>query len=208
MHLLLVSDYVLLRKSLLRVVKTFPSVSKVSEASDGLEALTTLSNQYVDVALLDVSMPVIDGFRACDLIIKKSPHVKIIILTQHDSERLMIHFFNKGVHSYLLKNIEIEELELAINTVMRGTRYFSKHVAESLQKHIHEFDKPSMVGLRKKEIELIEFLQLGLSSKEIAEKLGLSLKTVNSYREDLLKKTNTKNAAELVSFALHNGLIR
>src|SRR5688572_30546261 len=122
-------DHTLFRKAMVNLLKTFPRVNEVKDAENGKELLTLIKYDVPDVAIVDLQMPVMDGSETCGQIIQKYPDVKLIILTMHDSEKYILHMMEMGVHAFLLKNTEPDELEKAIYAVAEKDFYHNELVA-------------------------------------------------------------------------------
>jgi two-component system, NarL family, response regulator DegU len=126
-------DHTLFRKAMVNLIRGFENIAEVKDAENGKELLTLMKYQTPDVAIIDLQMPVMDGVETCENILQKYPDVKIIILTMHDSERYILHMMEMGVHAFLLKNTEPEELEEAINAVIEKDFYHNDLVASVLR---------------------------------------------------------------------------
>jgi two-component system, NarL family, response regulator DegU len=137
-------DHTLFRKAMVNLIRGFENIAEVKDAENGKELLTLMKYQVPDVAIVDLQMPVMDGTETCENILQKYPTVKIIILTMHDSEKYILHMMEMGVHAFLLKNTEPEELEEAIHSVIEKDFYHNDLVATVLRKNVKE----KKVGLR------------------------------------------------------------
>lgn len=203
-YFLLVDDHPVVTtglKALLRL--DFPQAVFYT-AANGKEALEILAQHTVDILTLDVSMPGMDGYEAFPLIRKNYPDVRIILLTQYSGEALIQHFIQLKVCAILLKQ-NTSELVQTIQTVWDTGHYVSEAVRKSLEHSYHA--REASLPLASRARDLIKHIAQGKSSKEIASLMGLSEHTVNSYRQDLLRQTHTKNTDELIAFAFLNGLL-
>lgn len=204
MHILIADDHQLFRKSLCKLLLSF---DEVEEAANGKEALAVLSTQRIDLIFLDVRMPEMDGFDACKQIFKEHPYAKVIILTMYDSKPIILHFIQLGVKSFLTKNVDPKEVQIAIREVMKGGCYFPDEILHIIKNSLSHLNTISNLQLSEKEKNILTFLERGLTSKELAQQMQLSTKTISSYRERLLFKTQTKNVAELISWGYKNGIL-
>ncbi|MBX2964727.1 MAG: response regulator transcription factor [Cyclobacteriaceae bacterium] len=196
-HILLVDDHVLFTKALKKLLALDLPETNFYTAANGKEALDMLAQHPVDVLVLDISMPEMNGYDACIATRKNYPDTRIIILTQHNTEFLTPHFMKQGAGSVLQKNTD--ELVEAIQSVWETGRYISNKMRSDLEK-IYDQDEVSL-PLTKQARELISHISQGKSSKEIATLMCLSENTI------MLKQTHTRNTDELVSFAFKIGLL-
>jgi two-component system, NarL family, response regulator DegU len=208
MKILVTDDHALFRQAFINMVNTI-TAGVCLEAGNGEEALAVLRTHKIDILFLDVSMPVMNGYDACDRIREKYPQVKIIMLTQFDEKDVISHFIQKGVSAFLTKSSCLEDIECALTKLKNGNTYFPRAILEGIQDSFQEVEAHARrVKLSPREKKIIDYLHLGLTSKEIATKIKLNVKTIDGYRERLLTKTQTRNVAELISFAFKRGLLR
>lgn len=203
---IIADDHIIFRKGLRTILNEIPEIKVVAEASNGQELLQILKTQQVDIILMDIKMPIMDGLEATEKITKKYPDIKVIALTMHEE----IGYFNKmidaGAIGFLLKKTNKDELEKAIKTVIEGDNYFSQEFITSINKHTMP-KRVSNINLSDRELEVLELICKGFSNIEISKQLGLSQRTIDSHRSRLFEKTGAKNAPNLVLFAIKNGLI-
>lgn len=176
--------------------------------SNGREMLDQLSTQFPDIILLDIRMPIMDGIQTARIIKEKYVQAKIIAFTEYDFEHNIVEMNKVGVKCFLAKS-QAEDLIRAITIVHEGGVFFPDEVAEILQKHIRSTtihdtvealnQLKSKIDLSPQEKNLVQLLRIGKTSKEIALHMNLTVRTVRTYRERLLKKTNTRNVAELLN---------
>jgi len=182
----------------------------VEEAENGKEALTRLNEGSFDLVLLDLEMPVMDGWETSKKITLKHPDVKIIMISMHDSLQIISDLIETGVHSYLLKNAEPEEVHRAILSVTNNDFYYNQLVSKALHKKVQKdgIDKGTgrRADLSPREVEILQLICQELTMKEISEMLFLSEQTVHTHRKNMMKKTKAKNAVGLVKFAFQNGI--
>jgi two-component system, NarL family, response regulator DegU len=204
-------DHTLFRKAMVKLLKTFKRVAEVKDAENGKELLTLIKYEAPDVAVVDLQMPVMDGSDTCQAIIQKYPDVKLIILTMHDSEKYILHMMEMGVHAFLLKNTEPDELEKAIYAVIEKDFYHNDLVASVLRKNVNEkkIKNPFLKSneLTDREKDIVSLLCQELTNKEIGDHLGLSERTVENHRYRILEKLSLKSTIGLVRYAYDSGII-
>jgi DNA-binding NarL/FixJ family response regulator len=211
---LLADDHEIFRKGLEITLKRLPFVGKILHASNGLEVLEILnSKEPVHVIFMDIRMPELDGIKATIQIRIKNKDVKIIALSMMDDRASILQMFKAGANGYLLKNTNKLELADAIQHVMGGNRYYAKEVSEMLlRKELEHLPLPRKTkfnpDLTPRELEVLILICHQYSTKEMSEILSLAEKTIEGHRTKLLEKTQSKNIAGLVYYALENGLIK
>lgn len=205
-------DHTLFRKAMVNLLRTFEKVKEVKDAENGKELVNLIKHEAPDVAIIDLQMPVMDGTEASELILQKYPDVKIIILTMHDSEKYILHMMEMGVHAFLLKNTEPDELEKAIYSVAEKDFYHNDLVASVLRKNVKEKKAgkrpvflPSELSDREKEV--LSLICSELTMKEIGQKLFLSENTVRNHRVNIMEKVGVNNIVGLVKYAYETGLV-
>jgi DNA-binding NarL/FixJ family response regulator len=205
---LIVDDHIIFRKGLYTVLNQIDFVKVVGEASNGNELLGLLKNQPVDIVLMDIKMPGMDGIEATQKVVELYPEIKVIALTMFEE----ISYFNKmieaGASGFLLKKTTSEELERAISQVLKDESYFSEEFMSSVNIHLKPKQKETSIVLTDSEKEVLELICKGNSNVEIARILGVSNRTVDGFRAKLFEKTGAKNAPNLVMFAIKNGLVK
>jgi DNA-binding NarL/FixJ family response regulator len=152
-------------------------------------------------------MPVINGLSAVQKIGKEHPSIKFIVLTMHEEREYIMNALKIGVHGYLLKNIERTELEKAIITVFEGGKYFSPLITNILAESVTKTDQNEITDITPREKEVLVLVSQGQSTKQIADNLGISIRTVESHRVNMLKKLKVSNTAELVKKAMEFNLL-
>jgi DNA-binding NarL/FixJ family response regulator len=209
--IIITDDHNLFRKGMIALLNEFDFVGNVYEAANGVELLELLKtlNRLPDVILLDIQMPVMDGMEAHKQIRIKYPQQKILIITMEDDEQIIHHLVSEGVNGYLLKNADPDELEAAIQGVLKNDFYFPKNMAKMLLKglQLKQYQTQKIPHLTYREAEILELICREFTAAEMAEKLNLSVRTIEGYRQKLLEKTGAKNSAGLVVFALKNKLV-
>jgi two-component system response regulator DegU len=206
--LLVVDDHQLFRKSLVSLLAIFPINLTFFEAANGLEALETLKGNQIDIVLLDVQIPSLNDIDCLRKIKELHSQVKVIILTQFSEPALIVHLVALGADGFLLKDTSPDELEKAIVTVIRDGQYFTELVHETLALNVGKNGEHlAQLDISPREFQVANLLKDGLSTEEIAGKLGLATFTVSSYRKTLMKKTKSKNVADLIRLLFSIGLV-
>jgi DNA-binding NarL/FixJ family response regulator len=205
-----VEDHNFYRNGLCLALKRIKNVELAYDVSNGMDFLEKQRTDPVDVVFIDVMMPVMNGYDTVLIAKREFPELKIIILTMLEEEESVGRFIQAGVQGYLLKNIDHQGLEKAINAVINGRSYFSEELMSYFTKMIREKDNPEVpkTTLTKRELEILQLIYNGMSNKEIAEKLFISLRTVTNHRYNLNLKLSVKNTAGLIAYALKNNLVK
>ncbi|HLN20285.1 MAG TPA: response regulator transcription factor [Bacteroidales bacterium] len=207
-RIIIADDHQLFRNGLKILLNAFPEFEVAGEASNGIEFLEIIGNSNADVALMDINMPEMDGIEATKKGMKISPELKIIALSMYGEEEYYYKMVDAGAKGFLLKDSDINEVKEAILTVRKGGSYFSQELLyHVIQKIKHRENESKSANLSKREKEILFKICEGLSNQEIAETLFISKRTVDKHRANLLGKTNSKNTASLILFAIKNKLI-
>ena len=205
---LVADDHLFIRESLRSMLEKNPIVKKIYEVENGRQAMEVLSREAIDVALMDIRMPVVDGFEIIEYVNKQKLPTRIIALTAFDEEAMIFNLMRAGVPGILFKKTtHQQEIYAAITTVLEGKHYYHEKVNVVLHSKPDGVQHPPRIKLSAREFEVIVLLCHGLSTKDIAEKLFLSEHTIEGYRKEIIKKTNTKNTNELIHYALSNGIV-
>jgi two-component system, NarL family, response regulator DegU len=208
-------DHALFRKGLVGLLEDFGFVEHVYEAANGLELIELLkiADPLPEIVLLDLRMPVMDGVEATEKIKELFPEVKIIILTMQDDESFILHMIEKGINSFLLKNVEPEELERVIKTLQTREFYFNEKLSNMVVKALYSKGKKTSSIyydslFTEREIEILKLICEELTNQEIADKLNVSKRTIDGHRTSLFEKSGVKNTAGLVIYAVKNGVYK
>ncbi|MDP4116916.1 MAG: response regulator transcription factor [Bacteroidota bacterium] len=209
----LADDHAVLRDGLKVVINTDPDLVVVGEAEDGESVLPLAKCLNPDILILDINMPKMNGIEAAKLVKAELPNIKILMLTMHDNENYIFDALSVGINGYISKNSDMDELLKAIKTIAHGEEYFPPYISNIIiqnyltkaQKTTGEVSNSSLLTGREKEILVL--ISKGLTSHEIAEKLFISYFTVGKHRKNLMKKLKLKNTAELVNYAIKEGLV-
>ncbi|MBI3756976.1 MAG: response regulator transcription factor [Deltaproteobacteria bacterium] len=206
---LLVDDHTLIRDGLRRLLQDNPDIQVVGEASDGQEALRLLRQLQPDVAVMDLSMPGLDGMEATKRALSEGLTTRMLILTMHANEEYAIRVLQAGARGFIGKGAPSEEVVAAIRKVASGRCYLPVAFSETLPKLYASKgtgESPLKI-LSTRELQVLKRLAEGRTSKEIAQDLYLSAKTVDTYRARLLTKLKLETTADLIRFALRHGVI-
>lgn len=216
--LILTDDHQIIRDGIKALLKDEQKIQVVGEASDGNELIELLTTTSADVVLLDISMPKRNGFETIRHVRQHYPEVKVLVLSMLTHETYVNRMLEAGASGYVLKNAGKEELSSAIGLVAAGTPYICSEIAIDLLKKNAAISTPSNVnkvevlkeqhkGLSKRELEVLHLIAEGYTNAEIARKLFTSKRTIETHRQNLLEKTQMKNTATLIKYALQQGLI-
>lgn len=209
--IVIVDDHILFRDGLKYVIEKLPAYKVIGEADNGKQFLEMIEIEKPDVVLMDISMPVMNGIEATEKALEKYPELKVIAISMYGDQEYYYKMINAGVKGFVLKQSGKNELETAIYEVLKGGNYFSQEllcriITNFNDKQVTTSDN-KVIKLTDRESEILQLVCSGLSNAEIGEKLFLSQKTVEGHKTKLLQKTNTKNSAGLIMFAIKNGLI-
>jgi len=211
----LADDHALVRAGFKSLLQTMEGIEVVGDAEDGHKALELLKEKTVDVLLLDVSMKGLNGLEVLERIHKINPKLRVIMLSMHSNEEYVLQALKSGAGGYLLKDAAPLELELAVRSVARGETYLSPAISKTV---VNEYlRKDGAVGqvarrsafeeLTTRQREILQLIAEGHSTKEIASKLDLSIKTVDTHRTELMARLGIHDIAGLVRYAIRVGLV-
>lgn len=210
-NVVIADDHTLFRKGLVMVVSTFENCNVAADFSNGLEALEYLRQEPVDLILLDLEMPEINGYDTARKIIASYPKTHIIIISSNSSLEVIAELIEIGVHSYLLKDAEPAEVQKAILSVINNDFYYNQVVSKALRQNFQKTrvseSQTKEANLTKREIEVLTLICQEMTVKEISEELILSEQTILTHRKHLMKKIQAKNAVSLVRFAIQNQIV-
>ena len=219
-RLLVADDHEIVRKGLRTVLETRPGWEVAAEASDGREAVEKAIEVKPHVAILDISMPSMNGLEAAQKILKYVPQTKILILSIHDSDVMVHNILQAGVRGYLLKSDATRDLVTAVDALLRNKTFFTPRVGQMVLegylgknmeagKNASEADNSEIDILRltARQREIVQLLAEGKSSKEVAGALGISVKTVETHRANIMQRLDCHSVTELVRYAVRNQII-
>ena len=206
---MLADDHGIVRAGLRRIVEESGDMEVVAEAADGRETLRLVQEILPDVAVIDISMPGLDGLEVVSQLHGHYPDLPILILTMHEEGQYVVRAIQAGAMGYLTKQSAPEQLVKAIRKVHAGSRYLTDEAAETLALRIARGsgEQSPLDSLSMRELQVLRRLAMGHTNREIASAYNISIKTVDTYRSRLLKKLDLRNNAELSRFAIQNKLI-
>jgi DNA-binding NarL/FixJ family response regulator len=207
-QLLVADDHAILRDGIVSLLKSEKDFYVACTAANGYEVLERVTKQKVDVCLLDINMPGLDGIETAKLIRQRKPEIKIIMLTTYNDREIISELVHIGVSGYLLKNSDKAELVEAINKVMKGRHYFSEEVEKIILEGLTEKRNIEVVPLTERELEIVQFLAKEYTNDKIAAELHISYRTVETHRKNIMQKTKASNLAGLIKYAFGKGLIK
>jgi two-component system, NarL family, invasion response regulator UvrY len=208
-RVLLADDHSIVRAGLRRLIEESGDISVVAEAEEGREALRKAAEVKPDLAVVDISMPGIDGLELVTRLHSHRPEMPILVLTMHEEEQYVVRALGAGAMGYVTKRSAPEELVRAIRKVHSGGRYLSEAASEALAGRVARGagGESLLDSLSNREVQVLRALALGKTNREIAETYNISVKTVDTYRARLLNKLRLRNNAELSRFAIQHHLI-
>ena len=207
-RVLIVDDHAILRDGIRALLAVHDDLEVVGEAADGREAIDKACQLSPDVVLMDIAMPLMDGLEATRRIHKENPEAKILILTQHDSKEYVISSVKAGAAGCVPKRAVASELVSAVRVVHQGDSYLYPSVASALLKeYLQRMEHDPYNGLTNREREVLKLVAEGRTTREIADLLCVSAKTVLGHRTKIMEKLDIHNRTELVKYAIRKGLI-
>jgi len=211
-NLAIADDHKIFRNGLKATLEDYPDFNLLAEASNGKELIGLLTEHTPDVVLMDIKMPEMDGMQTTAYINQNHKNVKVLALSMHNEDKYIVDMMRAGASGYLLKNAEPEEIIEAITTVHNKGFYFNEHLSVTLIKQLvgpgHSDNIAQQnVELNDREVEVLKLVCQECSNQEIADKIFLSVRTVEGYRARLFEKTGSKNLVGLVIFAIKRGII-
>jgi DNA-binding NarL/FixJ family response regulator len=208
-RILIVDDHKLIRQGIAQFLENDEKYVLTGEASEGIEALEFLKSNEVDLVLTDISMPHMDGIELAKNIHSEYPDIKIVGLTIMNDNNHIKKLMNAGAVGYILKNCSESELKKALDKVMDGETYYSPEATETVMNSLMKKKNTISVDmpLTTREKEVLELIVKEFSNQEIADKLFISLRTVDAHKRNLLEKTGAKNIAGLVVYAINHNLV-
>jgi DNA-binding NarL/FixJ family response regulator len=214
---ILVDDHSLVRAGIRSLIQNISGVEVIAEANNGRDAIRLIDELIPDLVLLDIAMPELNGLEVISRISKDNTDTKVIILSMHTNEEYVVQALKAGAAGYLLKDSAPNELEIAVNAVMKGETYLSpaisKHVVDNYLRRISDVSAEKERGpdifkqLTSRQREILQLIAEGNSTKEIANKLNVSIKTVETHRMQLMDRIGIHDVAGLVRYAIRMGII-
>lgn len=209
-QILLADDHEVVRKGLRALLESQPGWKVIAEATDGREAVEKARDMHPDIAIVDIGMPSLNGLEATRQIAKKAPRTRVLVLTMHDTNPLIQQVVKAGARGYVLKSDIASDLVSAVDALCRDQTFFTSKVSQIiLDRYVGkaataesapDLDSP----LTPREREVVQLLAEGKSSKEVAAVLGISVKTAETHRINLMRKLDCHSVAEVVRYAVRN----
>ncbi len=207
---LLAEDHQIVREGLVALLKKEQDIEVVAEAVNGIEAVQLAMELSPDLVLMDMSMPKMNGIEATRQIKAANTKVQVLALSMHEERRFVMEALNAGVKGYLLKDCAAAELAIAIRSVSEGNIYLSSSITNII---VNDYlvktcdDTPRLASLSDRELQVLRLIAEGENTKEIAFKLELSIKTIETHRINILRKLKLKSVADLIKFAIREDIV-
>jgi DNA-binding NarL/FixJ family response regulator len=215
LRILLADDHDLTRSGLRYLLEKRQDWTVCGEAANGRLAVEMAEELRPDFAILDMSMPELNGLEATRQILKKQPQMKILIYTMHETERVILDVLDAGARGVVLKSDAGENLVAAVESITKGRRFFTSRVAETVvEAYLSKRSAPeseessTSVVLTSREREVVQLLAEGKSNKEVADRLGISTRTAEGHRGEIMKKLKLGSLADLIRYAIRNGIVQ
>ncbi len=209
-RILLVDDHKIVRDGIRSLLIEDPKYKVVGEARNGKEAIEFLKHHKIDLAIMDINMPEMNGIECTRIVTEKFTDTRILVLSMHDEELYLTKMLEAGASGYILKSFGKDELFKAIDMIISGRNYFSQEITLSVIRELTRSEKEdsiiSGIPLTDREIEILEMIVKEYTNPEIADKLEISIRTVDAHRRNLLEKIGARNTAGLVKYAIENKL--
>jgi len=210
-RLLIADDHQMMREGLKSLLAQEAGMTVVGEAEDGHTTVALARKTAPHIVVMDIAMPDLNGIEATRKIVAANPHVKVIALSGHANQQFVREMLAAGASAYLLKSTAYEELSRAIREVMNGRKYLSPAVARGVVDSYVELSRPksadpAFVVLTDREREVLQLLAEGKTTKEVADVLGISIKTAETHRRNIMEKLSIHSVAELTKYAIREGL--
>ncbi len=210
-RIVIADDHSLIRKGLRTIIELEAGMQVIGEAGDGEGLLKFLAREQPDMVIMDISMPNINGIDAIGRVLALYPEIRILMLTMHRNSQYFYNAISAGAHGYLIKDDSDTELLTAIDTIRSGKTYISpqlsSEVADTMLSAFREHRNPSILNLTPRERDVLNLVVKGHTSKQIADILCLSPRTIDHHRANLLKKFKMKNTVDLVKYVVKNSLV-
>jgi two-component system, NarL family, response regulator NreC len=210
-RVIIADDHQLFREGLVNLITSAPDIEVIAEAKDGKEATEKAQKLKPDVVLIDIGMPVMNGIEATRIIKKENPKIKVIAVSMHSDRQFVKGVLEAGADGYLLKNCTYRQLIEAVQSVISGKKYLSDDITEMvIQGYLDPEDVQSegQNDLSERELEVLKLYAEGKSTREIGEKLFISVKTVGTHKQHIFEKLDLKSNADMVKYAIKEGLIQ
>jgi DNA-binding NarL/FixJ family response regulator len=212
-HIAIVDDHTMFRKGLAALINFFPNYKVVLDVPNGREFIASLNKKELpDIVLLDIAMPVMDGYATAAWIKDNYPDIKVLALSTMDSETAIIKMIKNGARGYILKDADPSELKLAFDEVLTRGYFYNDLVSRKILNAVHVLTEPknataTFANLTPREIEFLKYVCTELTYKEIADKMSVSVRTVEGYRDTLCEKLELKTRVGLAMYAIKNAIV-
>jgi len=210
-RILLADDHALVRRGVRLILEQEPDLTVVAEAADGAEAVAALREREIDLAILDIAMPLMTGLQAAREIARHRTPPRVLMLSMHDNEQYFFQALKSGASGYVLKSVADEDLVAAVRATMRGDAFVYPGAMGSLARdylgRLRRGERVPDTVLTEREDQVLKLVAEGRSSKEIAQDLTISLRTVERHRENILAKLGMRDRTQLTRYAIRAGLI-
>ena len=210
LRVILADDHGLVRAGIRSLLEELAGVSVVGEAADGREAIHLIEAEHPDLVFMDVAMPGLNGLEAARRIAASSPHSRLVILSMHANEEYVLRALHSGVSGYMLKDSSTTELAAAVRAIRQDETYLSPSISSRLTEYVRRTTEPprsSLDQLTPRQREILQLIAEGNTTRQIAHKLGLSPKTVEAHRSQLMDRLDIHDIAGLVRYAIQVGLV-
>lgn len=207
---LIADDHPIVRFGLKRLIDREPDLTVVAEAQDGAEAINAALELQVDLAIIDVAMPRKTGLQAAEELAKRAPEVRVLILSMHDNDQYILAAARAGASGYMLKSDADEQIVAACRSLLRGDLFICPSATPALRtqiEHVRQGKAAPRDVLTRRELEVLKLVAEGHSSREIAEQLTISLKTVERHRSNIMAKLRVTDRVQLARHAIRRGLV-
>lgn len=210
MRVLIADDHTMVRESLVRLLQAETDVDVVGQAADGIEAVEKAEQLRPDIVVADLSMPRLGGLEVVRRLREKLPEIRVLVLTMHQEDEYVLQAVRAGASGYLVKDSAAQELLAAIRALHAGRVHFGPQAARALAEQLQNPERDGAdpyANLTGREREVLHLIAEGLTTKEVARRLGISIKTAENHRGRVLDKLGLRNTAELVRYAMRRGLL-
>jgi DNA-binding NarL/FixJ family response regulator len=213
LRILVVDDHAVVRRGVRALLESQPGWEVCAEASTGRDAVEQVKALRPDIVVLDLSLPELNGLDATRQILKESPQTQVLVLTMHDSEELAQQVLQAGARGYVLKSDADQSLVAAVQSLRRGEPFLTPRVTELVldryvRREAKDVGEAAPVELTSREREIVQLVAEGRSSKEVAASLGISVKTVEAHRANIMRKLRLRSVSELVRYAIRNRIVQ
>jgi DNA-binding NarL/FixJ family response regulator len=208
-RVVLADDHTMVREALARILEESGAIAVVAQASDGADVLEAVKRTEPDVVVLDYSMPKHDATHVIEKLLRYNPDTKILVLTVHESIHYAVRVLEHGAHGYLIKSAAVDELVDAIRTVRRGRIYLSSRISPDVLEHLRrpKRQRLGLEALSQREFDFLRIFGTGKSLQDCAREMKIGTSTASTYRARIMEKLNLQTTAELIRFALEQGLV-